>query len=168
MNKITAADDEATSSDMVIDASLNRYCWLLTFPVLHCGFFCPYSTVLTLRKEEVIRHDVTLCGERVSVRPYGDLGSVETGFCCCFVCIDSNLGTLMPSFGCDRDATNFIVHELNARMASRGDAAQIQMAKDVVARTSEINEKMELITKHLTDKNIDLSTSPTSFTIDER
>lgn len=142
-------------------APYSRYCLSSSFLLLK---------VLTLRKEEVIRHDKTLCGERISVRPYHELGSVETGLCCCFVCVDSNLGTIIPSFGCDRDAVNCIVQELNERVASRGDAAQVLTSLKVAARTNEINEKMELIAQHLMEvKNVQGSTPPpTAFTIEDR
>ena len=38
-----------------IDASVSMCCWIACFP-FHCGG-CPYSTVVTLEKEEVTRRD---------------------------------------------------------------------------------------------------------------
>jgi hypothetical protein len=121
-----------------------------------------------LRKDVVLRHDKTLCGERISVRQYGELGLIESGQCCCFVCVDSNLGTIIPSFGCDRDAVNCIISELRERVVKRGDAAQLEISKLVVAKTIEINDKMDIIARHLTGNQLELSTAPTVLTIDER
>jgi hypothetical protein len=121
-----------------------------------------------LRKDVVLRHDKTLCGERISVRQYGELGRIESGQCCCFVCVDSNLGTIIPSFGCDRDAVNCIISELRERVVKRGDAAQLEISKLVVAKTIEINDKIDIIARHLTGNQFELSAAPTVLTIDER
>jgi hypothetical protein len=137
-------------------------------PQLHATsakLFCP---VLRLRTYEVIRHDKTLCGERDTVLPYSELGSIETGLFCCFVCVDSNLGTIIPSFGCDRDAVECIVKELNARVVNRGDAAQLGISKQIIAKVDSIDEKIDCIVKHLADNQCQQHSSPISLTIEER
>jgi hypothetical protein len=137
-------------------------------PQLHATsakLFCP---VLRLRTYEVIRHDKTLCGERDTVLPYSELGSIETGLFCCFVCVDSNLGTIIPSFGCDRDAVECIVKELNARVVNRGDAAQLGISKQIIAKVDSIDKKMDCIVKHLADNQCQQHSSPPSLTIEER
>jgi hypothetical protein len=121
--------------------------------------------VLRLKKEEVIRYDKTVCGERVSVRSYGSVGSVEIATCCCFVCVDSNIGTLIPSYGCDRDAVNFIVSELNELLSNRGGSALTTALDEVVVQTDEIHTKTGLIARHM---KIEIPESTSSLIMDDR
>jgi len=107
------------------------------------------STVLTLHKDSVTRHDVALCGERTSLRPYSVLGRVEPGFCCCFICVDSNLGTIMPSFGCDREHVNYIVAQLQERSKAHVDDRRRNLQDAVVHRAASIHEKTELLNRYL-------------------
>ena len=51
-----------------------------------------HFAALFLETEEAIREDRALCGSRVTTLSYGELGSIERSFCCCWVCVDSNLG----------------------------------------------------------------------------
>lgn len=74
----------------------------------------------------------------------------------------------MPSFGCDRDAVDYIVRELNERVRYRGDAAQIQLGERVGTRTNEVNEKMEIITNYLISQAVEIPAIPSSLFIDER
>jgi hypothetical protein len=55
--------------------------------------FLSLHAALFLETEEAIREDRAICGSRMKTLSYGELGSVERSFCCCFVCVDSNLGT---------------------------------------------------------------------------
>lgn len=111
---------------------------------------CNRSVALTLGKEEVVREDLALCGSRITYRPYGELGTVEKSFCCWLVCLDSNVGTIIPGFGCDTESVYAIAGDLEERMTARGDTAQIQLNDRVEERAREIEEKMDLIVKHLT------------------
>jgi hypothetical protein len=52
-------------------------------------FVCTTALFLEI---EAIREDRSICGSRVTTISYGELGSVETSYCCCFICVDSNLG----------------------------------------------------------------------------
>jgi hypothetical protein len=104
-----------------------------------------------LRNDEVVRYDKTLCGERISFTAYKDLGSVEVGTCCCLVCVDSKIGTVLPSYGCDREAANFIVSELHDKSAIRGEAALTKSADEVFNQAEDILAKTVLITRGLTN-----------------
>lgn len=103
---------------------------------------------MRLEKEEAIRQDTTLCGQRTSHRPYGELGQVETSLFCCFVCVDSNLQTVMPGCGCNQQQCTLIANELKKRMKKQGDTAQIQLAEAALYKASEINRKVDIITNH--------------------
>ena len=106
-------------------------------------------TVISLRNDEIFRYDKSLCGERISVRPYGELGPVEIGTCCCLVCVDSKIGTLLPSYGCDRRTANYIVETFNEKIASRGESALTCATEQVGERADEILAKTELISRML-------------------
>ena len=114
----------------------------------------------------MLREDRSICGKRTSSRPYGELGAVEFGFCCCFVCVDSNLGTIMPSFGCDRDAVDAIVRGLNERVKRRGDSAQIKLSERIAAKAAVVEEKMDAISKLL--GAMDIHEPPEVFLMDDR
>ena len=113
------------------------------------------------------RSDVALCGERTSLRTYNELGTVEPGFCCCFVCVDSNIGTLMPSFGCDRDNVNYIVAQLQARIHAHGDQVQADLQAEVMQKVATVEEKMVLIHEHFA-KVKSAHVAPNSLSIDDR
>ena len=40
-----------------------------------------------------------ICGKNVAKHPYGELGSVERGNCCCCVAADSAFGPISPGCG---------------------------------------------------------------------
>jgi hypothetical protein len=106
-------------------------------------------TVLRLEKEEAVRQDTTLCGQRTSHRPYGELGQVETSNFCCFACVDSNLQTIMPGCGCEESKCEHLANELKKRMKKRGDTAQVQLAELALSKANEINRKMDIIATHI-------------------
>ena len=102
-----------------------------------------------LRTDEIQRYDKSLCGERISVMQYGELGPVEIGTCCCLVCVDSKIGTLLPSYGCDSTTANYIVNTLNEKVSSRGEAGLIRATDEVCKHADEILVKTELISRRL-------------------
>ena len=124
------------------DASIATGLWLLTCPIIHYGF-CPYSTKIILEAEEAVKVDVTICGTNTSRRPYGELGSVDKGNCCCFVIGKSNLGEIFPGWGCENDKVEQIVIELKKRMKGRGDTAQIRRTEDILQKFAVLEEKFE-------------------------
>lgn len=105
--------------------------------------------VLRLRDYEVVRYDKSLCGEYISVRPYGEVGPVKIGTYCCLVCVDSKIGTLLQSYGCDRKSANYIVNALNEKIASRGEAAVTRAIEQAGKQADEILVKTELISRML-------------------
>jgi hypothetical protein len=111
--------------------------------------FLSGSLALILEKEEAVRIDKALCGERISRRHYAELGSVERNFFCCFVCVDSNLDTIMSGWGCDTNKAEIIVAALKERLRNRGDTIQVQLAEKINMKTFEINEKVDVLMKHL-------------------
>jgi hypothetical protein len=122
-----------------------------------------FLLVLRLGKDEVTRYDKTLCGERISVRPYGSFGSVEISQCGCFVCVDSDLGTLLPSYGCDRDAVNCIANELRERISKQGETARSTAVHD---QANNILGKAEVLLRHFVSSCTETSTS--TMTMDDR
>ena len=130
---------------------------------LRASHFQLVFPVVTLEKEEAVRVDKGLCGQRVSRRPYGELGSVERNFFLCFVCVDSNLGTIMSGWGCDEKNSDQLVDALRERMEHRGDTLQIKLAEKILQKTNDINEKLDLLKKHL-----DLEDAPTKVAMEGR
>jgi hypothetical protein len=112
-----------------------------------------------------------LCGSSESKNPYGELGNVSRGNCCCFVSVESSIGKLKwilfishtvchdpltaalgpisPGCGCDSQAVNEIMNELKARQTGRGDTAQIKRAEQTLERLDEIESKLDKIIDHL-------------------
>lgn len=123
-----------------IDVSISMCCWVGCFP-FHCGG-CPYKTVLTLEKEEVIKFDKSLCGSNTSKRPYGELGDVTETNCCCCVSLSSAFGEISPGCGCDEPLVREVVEELKARMRARGDTAQILRAEETLKRLEQVEAKL--------------------------
>jgi hypothetical protein len=83
-----------------------------------------------------------LCGNHVSKRPYGELGSVDRSNCLCCVSAESAFGPVSPGCGCDGEKVDQIVSELKQRMRSRGDTAQIQRAEQTLMRLDEVDAKL--------------------------
>lgn len=98
------------------------------FSILHTG--CSFS----------VRRN--LCGQNVSRRPYGELGSVDRGYCLCCVSVVSGFGEISPGCGCEPNIVDEIVNELTKRMRDRGDTAQIQRAEETVQRLSVVENKL--------------------------
>lgn len=109
---------------------------------------CFVLSVLRLRNDEIVRYDKSLCGGHVSARPYGELGPVEIATCCCFVCVDSKIGTIFPSYCYDRRAANSIANTLNEIFFARTGDVGLTLATEHVGRLAdEIVVKSELIAR---------------------
>lgn len=154
----------------VLDVSINRLCWSLACPFI-CGH-CPYETgkfschtsrhslcfplrltvhssVLFLRDNDVERYDRSICGARTSTRPYENVGRVEISNCFCLVCVDSELGTIMPGWGCDRNTADRVVKELRGRQ-QQGKINQL--SRQILERSTSIERKMEILSMTITDR----------------
>jgi hypothetical protein len=92
------------------------------------------------------------------VRQYGAFSSVEISMCCCFVCVDSDLGTLIPSYGCDRDAVNCIANALRERISNQEEAAFASAVNHVHDQTSSIHGKVDALLQHIMSSNDETST----------
>ena len=75
-------------------------------------------------------------------RPYGELGSVSKGNCCCCVSANSGLGEIQPGCGCDEARVDEIVTELKTRMRARGDTAQILRSEETLQRLDKLDAKL--------------------------
>ena len=106
-------------------------------------------TALIFDTEDATRMDRALCGSRVSVRPYGELGTVEKNTCCCFVCFDSDFGTLMTGWGCDNKKADLFVRCMKERMTDRGDAAQAILSDQITERSISVNQKLDRLMAHI-------------------
>ena len=83
-----------------------------------------------------------MCGKNVAKHPYGELGSVERGNCCCCVAADSAFGPISPGCGCDGEKVDDIVTVLKERMRSRGDTAQIKLTEETLLQLQKVDEKL--------------------------
>ena len=77
--------------------------------------------------------------------------------CLCFICVDSNLGTIITGYGCDYDKSNNIVDELKGKQDSRqrGTNKNGKLSAEVDERLSMIDQKMSLILEHLDKSKVD-------------
>jgi hypothetical protein len=83
-----------------------------------------------------------LCGNHVSKRPYGELGSVDRSTCLCCISAQSAFGPLSPGCGCETEMVDLIVSELKRRMRERGDTAQIKRSEETLVRLDEVDAKL--------------------------
>jgi hypothetical protein len=115
----------------------------------HQIIFVLSPLVLVLEKDEVTKTAKSVCGWSEYQRTYAELGAVEKSLCCCFVCIDSSIGTIIPGWGCSTEAADAIAEELNSRVSARGDAAQLQASEETLQRIQAIESKLDTIMVHL-------------------
>jgi len=115
------------------------------------ALFCGQAT-LVLGEEEVEFIRTCLCGIcKTNKRgPYGELGTVDSGDCCCFVGFSA--GSLMSDeemqctgCGCDRVKVDALVTELKQRQGLRGDRAKVRMAESTIASLDLLHKKMDAI-----------------------
>lgn len=116
---------------------------------------------LILNAEEATRIDKAICGSRLSVRPYGELGTVEKNTFCCFVCFDSNLGTVMTGWGCDSENADLFVRCMKERINDRGDAAQAILSDQIIERSMSVNQKLDRVMLHI-------GMNPSKFEMEDR
>jgi hypothetical protein len=113
------------------------------------------NTVLYLRRHDVERHDRSVCGGRRSTRPYDQLGRILVSDCFCLVCVDSELGTILPGNGCDRDTCNIIAQTLRDRQQQGDGAAATSrwVNRQMVDRTEALERKIDVILDHIGSRN---------------
>mmetsp|Transcript_14394 Transcript_14394/g.18822 ORF Transcript_14394/g.18822 Transcript_14394/m.18822 type:complete len:172 (-) Transcript_14394:309-824(-) len=156
MDKATPLTEDAPAhyGYLEYDVSCDFCLWLICFPI-HFGA-APFKTILNLEPEEVVKRDTFICGSNNSRRPYGELGSVDIGNCCCFVHLQSNFGPVSPGCGCNTALVTEIVEELKKRMKSRGDTGQIRRTEQLLGRINgleaklgTVDAKLDVLMKHL-------------------
>lgn len=104
---------------------------------------------MILDAEEATRIDKAICGSRISVRPYGELGVVEKNTFCCFVCFDSSLGTIMTGWGCDNDKADMFVSCMKERINDRGDGAHAILSDQILEKSIAVNQKIDQLMAHI-------------------
>jgi len=81
--------------------------------------------------------------------PYGELGHVGKGNCCCFVGVTSAFGEVSPGCGCEEELVNKVVEDLKQRQQGRGDQGQIQRQEAMMEEIELVNKKLDAIMDHL-------------------
>ena len=88
----------------------------------------------------------------LTIRTYGELGSVEETRCCCGW-VGLYLGRIIfPGWGHEQALVAEVVGRLKARQRLRGDTGQIRRSEHNAIMLQEINNKLDCIICHL---NID-------------
>ena len=114
---------------------------------LFCG-----KAILTLGEDEAELSTTYLGGVCTSKKrgPYGELGTVDSVDCCCFVGFAA--GSLMndddvkcTGCGCDRVKVDALVAELKKRQELRGDRAKVRMGESTLASLDMLHKKMDAI-----------------------
>lgn len=119
---------------------------------LFCG-----NTKLILGEEEAELIKSSCCGicNTKKRSPYGEIGSVDSDFTCCFYGFGA--ASLMPAgqatqctgLGCEQDKVNSLVAELKKRQEMRGDRAKVRLAETTVESLNELHQKMDMVMDHL-------------------
>ncbi len=113
--------------------------------------FCGKST-LTLGEEDAELSSFCLAGLCKSNKrgPYGELGTVDAGQCCC--CYGFGAASLMSEeqlkcigCGCDREKVDALVEELKKRQGLRGDRAKVRMAESTLASLTLMHKKLDAL-----------------------
>mmetsp|Transcript_7883 Transcript_7883/g.16244 ORF Transcript_7883/g.16244 Transcript_7883/m.16244 type:complete len:158 (+) Transcript_7883:255-728(+) len=87
--------------------------------------------------------------------PYGELGTVDSGSCCCFygfaaASLMSSDGEIQcTGCGCETEKVDNIVQELKMRQGMRGDGAKTRMAESTIASLDLLHKKMDAIMNKL-------------------
>jgi hypothetical protein len=75
-------------------------------------------------------------------------------------------GTIMTGFGCDPQFSDELAKELKKRMAARGDTGQIQLSEQVLAKATQVRDKLDLIEQYF--KHAAAVEAPTANEMNER
>mmetsp|Transcript_3151 Transcript_3151/g.3559 ORF Transcript_3151/g.3559 Transcript_3151/m.3559 type:complete len:158 (+) Transcript_3151:63-536(+) len=122
------------------------------FETLFCG-----TAHLILGEEDAELNKSCLGGICKSKKrgPYGELGTIDSSNCCCFVGFAANSLMEDPNAykhigcGCDGDEIDEIVTELKKRQALRGDRAKTRMAESTVASLKLLHQKVDAVMNKL-------------------
>ena len=72
----------------------------------------------------------------------------------------------MSGWGCDSEKAEELANALKERMRNRGDTQQILLNERILQKTNDINEKVDLLKKHLDLESI--ASGPKKETIEDR
>lgn len=131
-----------------------QVCHVLCCPLTWMAIFPGVlgKKTFTLEAEEAIYEWKCCLYNGTTRRPYGELGSVDSGNCCCCVGVASDLTKGQPlcvGWGCDKPRVDEIVRELKLRMKTRGDTGQIRRQEALSARFAVMEAKIDAIMSHL-------------------
>lgn len=82
--------EKTSFEEQDFDVSMSMACFVLLAPFTCAAI--PYKTTLHLGTDEVVKTDISICGQVESKRPYGELGSVAKANCLCCVSAHSSFG----------------------------------------------------------------------------
>lgn len=114
--------------------------------------FCGYSKLILGEEDAEIIKNCCLGMCRGQKRgPYGELGTVDSGHCCCFYGFAA--ASLMPNeeglqcigCGCETEKVDMIVKELKKRQALRGDRAKTRMGETTIQSLSLLHKKVDAV-----------------------
>ena len=113
--------------------------------------FCGGSKMVMGSDE--VEYTANCCGPLCVTKkrgPYGELGTVDVGNCCCFH--GFSIGSFFTEgeihctgCGCERDRVADIVEELKKRQGLRGDRAKTRMQETTLAELSCLHKKVDAI-----------------------
>jgi len=106
---------------------------------------------IVLEAEEAVLTVKCGCCNTTTRRPYGELGSVDSGTCLCFVCLASDLskgGPICPGCGCNAPYVQEIVEEMKKRMKERGDTGVVKRSDEQLVLLRTMDNKMDAIVQH--------------------
>lgn len=141
--------DESLLAHMEFDVTPFLLKWV------HC-----VTQKLVLEEEEAVMKISNCLGKAEKRLPYGELGSVDEirAYCICYG-FRSDLSELdprtnervpmVPDCGCSGGKVTKIVEELKARMKGRGDTGNIHRSEECMMRQKYMNDKLQLLLKHL-------------------
>lgn len=119
-------------------------------------YCCCGRSILVLEPEEVEFTKTDLLSQSRKRLPYGELGDVDHGTCCCYHSFNSAIGTVVegeiqpisPGCGCSGELVGEIVEQLKACMKARGDTGNILRAEQSLKIMAHVSVKMDALLSH--------------------
>ncbi len=126
----------------------------------------PYSTTITLEKDNLVTVNKSLCGESRSKQAYGEISGIDKSTFCCFSCVGGDGLGFCPGLGCDYQKVDEVVHALQEKIKTRGDAAQLKRSEEQGLMLRQVNAKLDAIMKHLNIPTPEVHEDKTPFVME--
>jgi hypothetical protein len=111
-----------------------------------CGCCCPVSLNLTQEEAWIQQVGIEAVTQK---REYAQLSTVQLQKSCfCCRAAVSDLGPILPGFGCSGKLVGEIVDELTQRMYAKGTIGQIKIQENTLKQLVEIQKEIELMEGH--------------------